>query len=387
VPPNSLVTDVIELILKGTQETLKFANGDKLKDNKSVSFYKFLVGVSSDEVSFCVHIDVIPFEVPNVQPGDTPSADIADKFYQKVQEPSGLEVSVPRNYFELDYLFTGKNLDIIHLDLKMQDLNFLLSSNVAVSEGDIFNVQGYGQGDPKDAKGVPVPKPALYSTRQYDPIFIPDTTKEQLDNFSTYVAARSKDTNYKLKTDVQSYTRNLAAFYAQSATMVNFVIRGNPLIMEKFNINTPLAHPNSSQSYMTGPTAAPANTAIGDIAKQRIGYRTYLETFILKNPKAQLNAGKGTFSVPSTLGSDSYILSPVFFKLNVKGPNVDFISGEQRDGGSFATDILTNIYYIVFKVVNIIERGVFTQEIEGYSHNVFGSGKVVREKASPRRSV
>jgi hypothetical protein len=45
-------------------------------------------------------------------------------------------------------------------------------------------------------------------------------------------------------------------------------------------------------------------------------------------------------------------------------------------GGDFAETLLQNNFYTVFKVTNKIEGHVFTQDLELYSHNIFGMDKI-----------
>jgi hypothetical protein len=381
VQPGRTIVEVLEIMLKQTNETRAFANADKLTSkDKVITFYKFLVGITSDEKSFTVHVDVIPFEVPNVLPppkqGAAAAAEEAQsRFYVTITDKQHGTYRRPKNYFELDYIFTGQNLDILSFDMKMQDLQFLLASNVNVGEGAIFNAVGEGQGEPKDDNGKPYPKPEIMSARQYDPIMMPLVSKDQDKNFSDYVTARQGAQNQKLIVDAQSYSRNLSAFYAQSPIMVNIVIKGNPDIMEKFNLGKPLDHtsPTSVGSTGTSTTNQTVKTA----------YREKLVKEILNTEEGVSVSEKGNFSIKAPLGNQSYVSTPVFVKLNIKGPNVDFRSNQMRDGESFATEVLYNNYYVVFKIVNTIERGVFTQELELWSHNVYGTGKLTAEQIKP----
>jgi hypothetical protein len=77
----------------------------------------------------------------------------------------------------------------------------------------------------------------------------------------------------------------------------------------------------------------------------------------------------------------------VFAKINIKGPNVDPTTNELIDGQDFAAEVLYNNYYVVFKVTNIIQRGVFTQELEMWSHNVYGQGKLSAENIKDKQKT
>lgn len=383
VDPGLTIPMVLETMFKQVAEINAMANADRLTSkDANVSFYKFLVGVTSDTNSFTVHVDVVPFEVPNVAPPrkdvNRETTEALDRNYIMERQADGSEIRRPKSYFELDYIFTGRNVDILSFDMKIQDLNFLLASNVNVGEGAIFNVQGNGQGEVLDENGKPLPKPELLSARQYDPIMMPLVSPEQRTNFSEFATARQSQNNKKLINDAQAYSKNLSAFYAQSPVMVNIIIKGNPLIMDKFNFASPLEH--TSPATLSDRGLSATNLTVKD------SYRRNLETQILK--QGGTANSNGTFSVPTTLGSESYVTSPVFVKLNIKGPNVDFVTGtamsELVNGQAFATEVLYNNYYVVFKVINSIESGVFTQEIEMWSHNVYGTGKLTQEQTQSK---
>jgi hypothetical protein len=386
VDPGLTITAVLEMMFKACSDIQKLGNADKLlQTNEFITFYKHLVSISSDNNSFVVHVDVIPFEVPNVVPPKQDQATLTaqhqGKFYEEVtDERTGKKIMQPVNFFELDYIFTGKNLDILHFDLKLQDLQFLLASNVKVSEGDLFNVSGQGQGDKAQPDGTSLPKTLLTSARQYDPIMLPLLTPEQRKAFSQYATARTPSEQQRKTADSQAYARNLSAFYAQSPIMVNMTIKGNPDIMEKFNHDKPVPHTTSTSATGTGTSTT--NTTV------KGAYREQLEADILKlNDGKSVTKSKNGFSIKRPLGDASYTTTPVFAKINIKGPNVDPTTNELIDGQDFAAEVLYNNYYVVFKVTNIIQRGVFTQELEMWSHNVYGQGKLSAENIKDKQKT
>jgi hypothetical protein len=385
VDPGMTIPEVLEMMFKSCSAVQELANADKLSDtNKFITFYKYLVSVSSDKDSFVVHVDVIPFEVPNVVPPkqNTQSTDAFanPKFYEEDVDPvTQRKFMRPKNYFEMDYIFTGKNLDVLNFDMKLQDLQFLLASNVKVGEGEIFNISSQGQSDKPAEEGTALPKTLLTSARQYDPIMIPMLTKEQREAFSQYVTARSVEEQTRKRANSLAYSRNLSAFYAQSPIMVSMKIKGNPDIMQKFNMDSPVENIRATSAVKDG-TSTTNTTAKGE-------YRRKLEEDILKlnGGKSVTKSAKG-FSVNRPLGDASYVTSPVFAKVNVKGPNVDPVTNELVDGQDFATEVLYNNYYVVFKVTNVIENGVFTQDLELWSHNVYGQGKLTAEATKAKQA-
>jgi len=384
VDPGLTIPQVLEMMFKSTSAVQELGNADKLSNaNEFITFYKFLVSVSSDDASFVVHVDVIPFEVPNVVPpkqGESQSSAFSNpKFYVEDQDPvTGKRFSRPVNYFEMDYIFTGKNLDVLSFDMKLQDLQLLLASNVKVGEGEIFNISSQGQSDKPAEGGTALPKTLLTSARQYDPIMIPLLTKEQREAFSQYVTARTVEEQSRKRANSLAYSRNLSAFYAQSPIMVSMKIKGNPDIMQKFNMDSPVENIRATSAGKDG------SSTINQSEKQK--YRKQLEDDILRlNGGESVTRSANGFSVNRPLGDASYVTSPVFAKINIKGPNVDPVTNELISGQDFATEVLYNNYYVVFKVVNNIENGVFTQDLELWSHNVYGQGKLTSEQTAAKQ--
>jgi hypothetical protein len=372
VDPGQDITTVLETIIKQCPQTRELANADRITHYGGfITFYRFLVSISSNKDNFTVHVDVVPFDIPNVAPQKTADRKIAasdDRFFKTEVDAHGNQTKVPRNYFELDYIFTGKNLDVLSFDMKTENLAFLLNTNVKVGEGQLFSLASEGQKPQLSQAGTPLKVSLLTNARPMDPIMMPMLTAEQRQNFTQYIPARSADTQQKLHTSSQDYARNLSAFYAQSPIMVEVTIRGNPAIMEKFNIGSPPPH-STPVSITTGAVSSSSKSTKAD-------YRIALERDILQQPGLQPGKRPGTFSIDRQLGNESYVSTPVFAKINVKGPNVDFISNQLIDGQDFATEVLYNDYFVVFKVVNTIERGVFTQTMQLWSHNVYGGGKI-----------
>lgn len=366
VDPNLTITETLEIIFASVPKIQQFANVDRLKDGETVRFYKYLLGITSNNDTFTVHVDVIPFVVPNVKPPteDEQRAKVQaheDEIFRLADPTNPNSRLVPRNFFELDYIFTGKNIDILNLDLKLQDLQVLLKMNVRVGQGELAMIGSNGQDPPvKDQDGKVIPKPEVLAVRRYDPILMPSVTEAQLNNFKKFLTQRAAAQRQKNNEDAQAYTRNLAAFYTQCPVQSRIVIRGNPHIMSKFCIERPLNHRD--------PKTEPDPTT----------YRQQLEQQILKAGVSK--SSTGYYTVGNPIGDANYMTTPVFLKLNIKGPNVDFKTHELINGQDFASEVFYDNYYVIFKVVNNFDRGSFTQEIEAWLHTIYGRNKLEKPK-------
>lgn len=359
VEPGITITEVLDIMFNQVREIADLGAGRKTTN--SVVFYKHMVGITSDDDSVVVHVDVVQFEVPNVTP-QTGVNNSTDAFYTVLEDGS----RVPKDYMEFDYIFTGKNKDIMHFDMKMQNLTWFLASNLNVGATSI-------NGDNQQTDGVRDVSTEKHSeqvkSRPYDALLLPRNTADELKNFANYTSLTSVRKDKEAITSSQDYTRNLSQYYAMSPITCQLTIRGNPLIMAKFNQNSFLEHMTATPS--TTNTSTPSNKA---------QYRANLEAKILSDNTHPDEAGNTiqeiqrdgeVFRVVNTLGTANYAKSPVFVKVNIKGPRVDPLTGKQIDS-TYAEDVLTNNFYTVFRVTNKIEGNSFTQDLELYSHSIFG---------------
>lgn len=387
--PGTRITSVLETLFRQVDDIALLGGGGAgvgIKSATDVTFYKFFTGISSNDDTITVHVDVVLFKIPNIiietQEKLKASATVSD-YYQKDLSDG---TRIPKNYAEFNYNFTGKNKDILHFDMKLQDLNILFQRNLNLGPEAMQQIIDQSAAVSGVANKDGVQKPAvdltseLISARAYDPILLPKDTKAELENFSLFTQMASPEKLAQQKRNLQDYTRNLSLFYAMCPIHAIMTIRGNPRIMDRFNAGTLLKHENAVTN-----NGASGNSATNLSIKS--DYRAWFENNIIKSNTHTETAANGqttevtefkqedgSIVVDNVLGTDSYSAVPVFVKVNVKGPNRDF-AGDFVSGTDFATEILTNNYYVVFRVTNHFERDNFTQTLELWSQNVFGSGK------------
>lgn len=366
VPPGISIPEALDIIFSTVPDIAKMGNFESQTiGDGAVKFFKYIVGLTSDDEIMTVHVDVVEFTVPNVFVNQTKTLNqisANEKEFYHIYEKDGVVVREPKDFIEMDYIFTGMNKDILEFELKIQDFQFLLASNLRIGDTAIDDVS-----DNPDAQGAikkQTGEHLLYS-REFDPMLMPLNTKAALDNLTKYTAfLKSAGEAQKQIEESQSYTQNLSKFYAGSPIIAILTIKGNPKIMHKFNVGTVLDH------------------VPGDIsnAQAKLSYRADLDERILKsingNDKTKASsAGAGTFVIANELSPRSYATSPVFAKINIKGPNVDFKTGATVPG-EFTTSVLSDNYYVVFKLTNNFTGHNFTQDLELYSHNIFGNNKL-----------
>ena len=370
------ITEVLDIMFRSVKEIADLGNGRKVQgQGGSVTFYKHIVGITSDDAIVTVHVDVVPFRVPNVV-SNTKNSAVSQNEADFYVVRDGKRV--PKNFAEFNYIFTGQNKDILNFDMKLQDLQWLLASNLDVGVGAMMGVSELGQ---QQSDGQINKTAELVLSRAYDPLLLPRNTSAELANFSKFASLAQAHNGSELIKSSQDYTRNLSMFYAASPITTVMTIRGNPDIMAKFNMGSFLPH----RVAVTN-NGASGNSTVS--AKTKLEYRQELEQKILADnvhdgSSDLVRDADGVISVKS-LGSGNYTTSPVFVAINIHGPSVDFKTNQLVNGKEFSEKILYDNYYVVMKVSNIIEGSTFTQQLELFSHNVFGNGKLTSIKETKK---
>jgi len=373
----ALITDVLEAIFKTVPEIAAMGNfkqSDAVQGG-IIKFFKQLVGLTTDNVTMVVHVDVVEFQVPNLfTDADVSTNNISkldNQYYFSSVDENGLPIRKPKDFLEWDFIFTGKNDSILNFDVKIQDFQFLLASNMRVGDSAMRNVTD-SSGDTPDSAAK---TDAISFAREFDPLVLPLDSKSALDNFTRYTSSvASKPMSQQRIAESLQYSKNLSMFYAGSPIVVAMTIKGNPLIMSKFNIGQLLLHTGDASSPST---SGQSTTESGVISRGQ--YRESLEKDIL-NENSDISQVGNAFTIQKPLSTKSYAVAPVFAKVNIKGPAVNFKTNEALQDGTFASSVLSNNFYVIFKVTNIFAGHLFTQELELYSHNIFGGSKIEKVK-------
>lgn len=360
------ITEALDVILKQVPDIAELGNyKSSLDADGAIVFFKYIVGITTSDDVMYIHVDIVEFKVPNLVFNDdskkSSTVSALEAEWYIVDEATGTRR--PRDLLEYEFIFTGKNKDILNFDMKIQDFQFLLASNLRLGDGALRQVSDNADSPPPSNSTANDVNTLLY-TREYDPLIMPIQTDAALNNLKQY-RSRNKEEADALGAKFQQYQRNLSMFYAGSPIVTSVTIRGNPTIMHKFNMGTILEHPTT--------------TGVGG-GSSKATYRQNLESMLVKSSKGSLVREGDSFVLKnSPLSSRSYAVSPVFARINIKGPNVDFRTGQQLNG-DYTTSVLSDNYYVVFKVTNNIQGHNFTQDLELYSHNVFGLTKINKDK-------
>ena len=381
VDPDLTITEALDVIFSQCTEVAQLGNFTKKQDTHGdLKFYKHLVTVTSDDTSFTVHVDIVEFMVPNAKLNEKSNTTLSqyDKLLFKTEKTASGQIikKVPLNFIELDYIFSGKNLDVINLDLKIENLNWLLMQDSKLGAAALNGTAAEGQ-LPTDGEGVSEDRRIVQGMRAKDPALIPQRTADEAKNFNNIAGNATASGEASPQAINQQYKRNIAAFYNAGPIVAKLTLRGNPDLLDRVSLSQLPQHVSTITVANTGVSS----TANGDVKKQ---YRDAFERNLLRIGK-DVVLPKG----PLILPGPSFVTSPVFVKVNVFGPNVDFMTNELIAGQDFSQELFYDNYYWLGRIISRIDGTNFTQELELTSYSVYGYSTAVAKNgnASIIRSV
>lgn len=325
--PTMHIDEALAEILKHCDQIHLNAGSRKRIDQEgNILLWKTVSSITSDSKTIVLHWDIVEFTVPNIniKKSETVDSVLFQKWFDKGDDGEWR----PKNSLEFDYYFSGRNADILNFEMKMQHINLLLLDRF---NADMFKKQVAGQKNDEAGEGM-AKKEGPTFIRRGTPIFLPPKTGDQLKGFS-YITPGSSQTS-KAR---QDWTSSLAAAMMSSSIDCKMTIRGNPDIMISM-----------TQPIMPHPKGSIESSSYESSTAQ---YRKALNNYVKK-----IQTGvSGTELLPMS----AY---PLFTKVNVFGPDVDFNGDPVSE--NFAKQIWYDKYYMVRSITHFFDSdGSFRQEL------------------------
>jgi len=367
VDPNLTIPEILDTIFSQTIDVQKLANFSTTKNKTDlIKFYKHLITITSNDDNFTVHVDVVEFSVPNVLLAEQKKAAVTvdDAFYTTIPATStSASKKVPKNYLEYDYIFSGKNIDILNLDLKIENLNLLLMQGTKIGQGKLFEQADKGQNQTDGSVGEDIS--TIVGRGAKDPIPLRMLTAAERSNFSNLAGSVKIEGEQTPQAVVQQYTKNLSDLY-NTVTQAHLTLRGNPSLLAGVVLTGIPQHVNAISNVNSNNGASKVNLGV------KAGWRTDLENRLIKT--GSVSKTSDGFQV---LGGQSFVTTPVFMKVNVYTQDVNFLSLDPASGQqNFAKQLFSDNYYLLFGIKSRIEGSRFTQECEIRSFSIYGHQEV-----------
>ena len=339
VEPNMSILQTLDIIFSQCVEMAKIANFSSPDKTDKISFYKHLVNVTSDTDTFMIHVDVVEYVVPNVNKTKKEGGS-SDLFYTSTK--NGITTTIPKNAVEYDYTFSGTNVDVLEMILNFENLNYLLMSPTKIGSAQLNKKStSEGQTQKNQPGSTDTSTKLANGIRKNDPVLLSDRTWAD-DKNHTNIANNIKNSDADPREIHQQYIKNLAAFYSSGQSPEASVsIRGNPYLLTSTSLSSLMKHYKYS-------------------AETKKQYRKEFEERMLKiqgldnMPRDESNSGQLTGS--------NFISGPMFFKINIYGPNLDvsknMLTHEVNPEVDYSRIYFDQNYYFVSSIESEIADGI-----------------------------
>lgn len=369
------IPDAIRAILESSLDVLDLASEEKRKQGLAQTF-KVIMNITSDESTYVVHADVFPYRYPK----------LADNGVQPGASNGNIDGANMKNLITYNYLFSGLNKDV--LDMKIHYLPesaVALDTAVDIGQSRFATNAAYGQTRSGAAQAALQPsssetKISMPDLKSGDPIFFAMKTKDQRNNVNSQ---RTEELGREQAVEAfkkkQEYASTIAQFHFLSSIDTDITIRGNPNIIEKYADRGTRGgippHPEfiSSNDLPAINSAQSGESAFENIIEQRLAsaksryYGSYVKPRIDMVPRGPAS--------DTLLSGPDISVSPIFCKINMFAPNIDYTTSDFQGAGPRYTDeFFYKGPYMVMTVKTVMEGGDFTHTLNLIPYDVSGVG-------------
>jgi hypothetical protein len=376
---NLSIQDALSMILESSKEFLDLASFERRLQGEAV-LHKTVAGVTSDSNTYVIHFDVYPYRAPKIEVKDDPqySDAMSRRLKYQVASPKKAAASLPdgrpRNLITYDYLFTGRNSQILDLDIQFSPTSVVgLDRDLEIGDKRFANISQAGasrsemdkQSSPTTEK-TPDFNPNI---RPSDPIFFPIKLKDEKTN---HAGERTEELSGEQARAVvrakREYSATMAFLHFTGSLQTQLTIRGNPNLIRKYGDvvlrggipphPSSLISANDLEMFTTTLSAAPD---IEKYFKNRMSTRfqsaklEYFNKYV--KPKHDDEMRKSADD-PLLDGSD-VATCPVFVKINIKAPNFDLAGNVIDPKEMYTQKFFYQGYYMILAMTTSFENGTF----------------------------
>jgi len=380
----SAIPDAIKQIMESSTELKSHATKDKREKGTAV-IWKQIVNISSDDNSYVVHFDIVPFQLP---------AQKVDEDANKLNAGSKGNVlggsSNMKNVLHYDYIFTGRNSHITNLKLEYSpESSFVLDTDIDIGRPRFRDGAQNGQTPSKAVQaGTTAPKAitnvANANIRANDPVPVSWRTPAQQTNMvSQQSEEKTTEQNKEAIRVDQEYRDTLGFAHFMSSIELDLTIRGNPKILSKYADKRQRGiAPHPSIIDAAGVQNIAAASASDLQSKISTAKGQYYSDFIAPRLRTLTAA-----VVDGVEDGPDVTLYPLFVKLNILAPNVDttgdYLIGTEKNPEPLFTDkFFFNGPYMVLFIKTSISQGEFSHNLSlvPYDTTVTGNDEQSRKK-------
>lgn len=370
---NMKVQDVLWALLTSCDEINKMANLEA-KSAGTAQILKVLTSITSDKDMVLVHFDIVSFSIPDVNQSDS---QITDEYDQNNKN----QKYIPPGAIIFDYVFSGKNEDILHLDIKVNNmmLGLYSKSNASVSAVQMINGQPQTK---KDDGSISQVKPMLYKLRPMQPVIAPPPSFVQYTNNAVMVNQNQTDAakQFQNKQEFHRSLSDLTAAMLQPAVK----IRGNPDLYKSYIIDSVPPHvqlTESIQSYLSTENIDFAKLTAWDYGNGKTATAKGGATIVAAHIEHRKWVKKLITPIQETLNQKGlykpFVKGGMYAKINIYGPaDYPFAQANVNDSTGFTNKIKTQLFYdgwyFCSAIHNEFSSSSFTQDLSLHTCDLYG---------------
>ena len=342
------ITDAIKIILESSQEFHELASREKVKNGDAVAF-KTVTSITSDDSTYTLHFDIYPYRIPKVESNQgTLTAGTTSK------NVVGSADQV-KNLITYDYIYTGANSHILDLKIKYNPesaVAFDTQLEIGSSRLNFNSAAGQQKAKVKEVSSG-AGKSTVFSphVRDSDPVFLPMRSKDELNNNNSQKGTEelSKEKSVEAFKAKQEYTQTMASLHFLSSIELNLSVRGNPNIIRKYA--------DREERGGIAPHYDPSSK------------KKYISEYV----QPRIDAYDKSSSNDSLINKVDVSTLPIFVKLNILAPDVDW-TGQYKNSSKLFTDAMffNGPYQILF-IKSVFSGGNFTHDMTLIPFDVSGS--------------
>jgi hypothetical protein len=293
----------------------------------------------------------------------------------------------PENAIIYDYIFSGKNTDILNLDIKVNNLFLGLTSRADIAQQSKEVIAGRSQVKPEN-RNITDNKTTLAIVRNKQPITRVPRSADEVNNMGN-TPHKGEAGSSKRMEDRQEFHKTLCDLHGVSMMHTEMKIRGNPDLLKSYNIETIPPHLKLAGSIkeflalsandLNGKATAweykisssgnskPTAKAGASITDSHLKHRAYINELVAPAQEYLKAVKNGT-------PKKSFIAQGTFVKINIYGPSEYPFSLD--DLSNFRTQLFYDSWYILTDITNTWVNGEFEQQLTLRTYDIYGENSM-----------
>jgi hypothetical protein len=260
---------------------------------------------------------------------------------------------------EFDYIFSGKNTDILNFAMKINNVNLFIADNLVIGDKatqEVNKDQTNKEGDSAKTNE----KKVIMKMREKDPVIPPEKTASQGANMPWVTETDNRNDAVQAR---QQFIHNMSLAHGASSFDVILQIRGNPNLFRRFVGAEVLPHVRISDSLDTGYVIGNESFVGGGAGGGNTNFLSESDRQTYKKALKDSIVNQVGLEVAQENGEPT--LLPFYVKVNIYGTDYDVQNSSANAFSAFGPyqKMWYQGYYLVTKIDHKFSSGQFTQDM------------------------